>query len=448
MLEDEPPFCLFDHPVGKMPKQKKKPSGMANLPNYSNYDYADELPPFSEHDRILKSDLPSLVCYHNYQTERKLNQFTDDILNDHLYMIYHKKNLETPKLIRKLVIFLICHYKILLSKKAHDYLDSKKLTIDEWLNSVCNNQWGDILCLFFLSIVTGQHTYVHLKNGHMWSTLRSVPLDHDIHVSMCDLHLVYLGFGAFLHLVLRPAVDIKEQELPILGHVIGVDPSTNMELIKKAIKKEKIAEPTNKPATAAVGSAEQLPRVESELNMPPTKFPDSSSTQNPQTPEESQAVCKPLSVSLTRLSKEEIMKYQCANIHANLQSVSSVKPCKIIIWKLALRYGQTVLLKQPSQHSDECKMLAKKPSHKATKALPKCMVKQAKPHIHIFSMRKHILKKWHTKAYLKCRVLGCCMNYVTFNTMRNVTAHHRLHHPAITYKCSRCAKIAPTPNSL
>ena len=265
---------------------------------------------------------------------------------------------------------------------------------------------------------------------------------------MCDLHLVYLGFGAFLHLVPRPAVDIKEQELPILSHVIGDDPNTNMELIKKAIKKEKLVEPTNNPATAAAGSTEQLPRVESELNMPPTKFPDSSSTQNPQTPEESQAVCKPLSVSLTRLSKEEIMKYQRANIHANPQSVSSVKPCKIITWKHALRYGQTVLLKQHSQHSDERKLLTKKLPHKPTKVLPKCTVKQVKHHVHIFSVRKHILKKWHTKAYLKCRVPGCCMAYVTFNTMRNMTAHHRLHHPAVTYKCSRCAKIAPTPNSL
>ena len=178
--------------------------------------------------------------------------------------------------------------------------------------------------------------------------------------------------------------------------------------------------------------------------MPPTKFPDSSSTRNPQTPEESQAVCKPLSVSLTRLSKEEIMKYQHANIHANLQSVSSVKPCKIIIQKLALRYDQTVLLKQHSQHSDEHKLLTKKPPHKPTKVLPKCMVKQAKPRVHIFSVRRHIIKKWHTKAYLKCRVPGCSMAYVTFNTVRNATAHHRLHHPALTCKCSRCAKIAPT----
>ena len=32
--------------------------------------------------------------------------------------------------------------------------------------------------------------------------------------------------------------------------------------------------------------------------------------------------------------------------------------------------------------------------------------------------------------------------------MRNVTAHHILHHPSVTYKCSMCAKIAPMPNLL
>ena len=355
MQKEELPFCLFDHPVGKMPKHKKKPSGMVDLPNYSNYEYADKLPPFSEHERILKSNLPSLVCYHNYQTERKLNQFTDDILNNHLYMTFHKKNLETPKLICKLVIFFIRRYNKLLSKKAQDYLESKKLTMDEYLNSV---RRGDILCLFLLSIVTGWHTYIHLRNGHMWSTLRSVPLDHDEHVSMCALHLVYLGFSAFLHLVPRLAVDIKEQELPILGHVIGDNPNTNMELIKKAIKKEKIAEPTNNPATATAtaGSTEQLPRVESELNLPLINLLHSTSTQNPQTPDVSRAVCKPLSVSLIRLSKEEIKKYQCANICANPQSV---KQCKIIIRKLALRYDQTVLLKPHSQHSANHKLITK-----------------------------------------------------------------------------------------
>ena len=256
---------------------------------------------------------------------------------------------------------------------------------------------------------------------------------------MCDLHLVYLGFGAFLCLVPRPAVDIKEHELPILGHVVGKDPETNMELI---------VEPTNNTATVAAGSAQQLLRVERELNMPPTKFLDSPNIQNPQTSEESQAVCKLLSVYLTRLCKDEIMKYQHANIKANPNIVSCVKPCKIRIQKLALRYGQTVQLKQYSQPGEECKLSIKKPLHKPTKTQQKCMVKQEKCHVHVFNVQRHVLKKWYTKAYLKCRVHGCSMAYVTFNTVRNATAHHILHHPSVTYKCSRCAKIVPMPNSL
>ena len=40
------------------------------------------------------------------------------------------------------------------------------------------------------------------------------------------------------------------------------------------------------------------------------------------------------------------------------------------------------------------------------------------------------------------------MAYVTFNSVCSITAHHLLHHPSVTYKCPKCTKIAPTPNSL
>ena len=138
-----------------MPKCKKISLGVALLPNYSKYDYADKLPPFSEHERVPEKELTSLVCFHSHQPECKLNQFMDAVLNDHLYMTFCKKNLETPKLMRKLIVFFVRHYKKMLSKKAQEYLESKKLTMDEWLNSVSMNRRGDILCLFLLSMVTG-----------------------------------------------------------------------------------------------------------------------------------------------------------------------------------------------------------------------------------------------------------------------------------------------------
>ena len=187
-------------------------------------------------------------------------------------MIFQKKGLETPALICKLVSFFVCHYKWPLTVQVQDYLDSKKLTLDEWLNSVKNNRRGDILYLYFLSMVTGRHTCVHLKNGVMWSTLKAVPMPHNEHVSRCDLHLVYLGFGTFLHLIPRPNIEVKE--MPVLGHITNDDPNVKQELIKMAVKQEKIGETSTTSsattATASAGSASQLTRVESELcEIPP-----------------------------------------------------------------------------------------------------------------------------------------------------------------------------------
>ena len=97
-------------------------------------------------------------------------------------------------------------------------------------------------------------------------------MHHDEHVSRCDLHLVYLGFGAFLHLIPHPNIDVKE--MPVLGHITSDDPNVKQELIKMAVKQEKIGETSTTSiattATASAGSAAQLTRVESELHeIPP-----------------------------------------------------------------------------------------------------------------------------------------------------------------------------------
>ena len=222
-----------------------------------------------------------------------------------------------------------------------------------------------------------------------------MPLNLDEHVSMCDFHLVYLGFGAFLCLVPRLALDTKEFELLILGQVVGEDPETHIELTKKAIKEEKINEPKSNTATAAAGSTHQLPRVERELSMPPTKSldsPSTSSSQHSQTSQPLQAICKPLSISLTRLRKSEIMKSQCTNIKAKPDTTSCVKPCKVKIWNLSLRYDQTVQLKQFSHPDQERKLVLKKPTQKFTQTQCKSTVKNVKCHVHVFKVQRHILK--------------------------------------------------------
>ena len=110
--EDEPPSCFVLSEIHFiMPKSKKKADSLEILPNYSKYEYADKLPPFNEFDHVLEMELSTLECYKDYELEAPLNQFSDQILNDYLYMIFWKKQLETPALICKLVSLFVHHYK-------------------------------------------------------------------------------------------------------------------------------------------------------------------------------------------------------------------------------------------------------------------------------------------------------------------------------------------------
>ena len=114
-----------------MSKSKKKASDAVTLPNYSKYNYADKLPPFSEHERVPENELSSLVCFHSHQPERKLNQFRDAALNDHLYMTFRKRNLETPKLMRKLIAFFFVDIRKCCSKRHRSILNPRNLP---WMN--------------------------------------------------------------------------------------------------------------------------------------------------------------------------------------------------------------------------------------------------------------------------------------------------------------------------
>ena len=98
-----------------MPKKGKK---KGKVPNYNKYEYTEMMQTFSETDRLLKSELNSLECYSTFQLEAPLNSFSDTTLNDHLYKIYHKKQLVSVETMRKLVGFFVRHYKTLLEPRV------------------------------------------------------------------------------------------------------------------------------------------------------------------------------------------------------------------------------------------------------------------------------------------------------------------------------------------
>ena len=69
----------------------KSDKGKDKIPFHNKYNYSETLTAFSENDKLIESDLGSLICYNEYQLESSLNNFNDSKLNDHLYSILSTK---------------------------------------------------------------------------------------------------------------------------------------------------------------------------------------------------------------------------------------------------------------------------------------------------------------------------------------------------------------------
>ena len=104
------------------------------------YEFVDTMPTFMEADRVPEKDLHKLECYGSYELEVPLNHFSDNMLNDHLYTMYKKGKLETLELMRKLLCFFLKRYRRTLEPKVNEYLQSKKLSMDDWMTAIKNNR--------------------------------------------------------------------------------------------------------------------------------------------------------------------------------------------------------------------------------------------------------------------------------------------------------------------
>ena len=166
------------------------------------FDYSDTIADFSECEKLLESELEQqLPCFSEYEPKCKLNSLTDSHLNDHLYGVYSSKCSETISFMRTWTGFFIRQYRTKISQRVKPYLDSKKLSLDDWLMSVKQSRRGDIMLVYILSIMKGLHMCMHLKNGKTWSTLRAIPIHHMELMHRCDIHLMCFGFGIYLRLV-------------------------------------------------------------------------------------------------------------------------------------------------------------------------------------------------------------------------------------------------------
>ena len=242
--------------------------------------------PFVKSDRLMENELVNLECYNEFWVERTLNSMDDKVLNDHLHKNFYSKKPDTTALMCQWIGYYVKQHKSQIHLKVKDYLESKKLTLDDWLRCVGEGCRGDILCVYVLSIATGVHTMVHLKNNKIWSTLQNRPTTHEEMVNRCEKHLVYLGFGIFLHLLKRDITTTMT--IPVVIETISSeDPRTTRELIGQAREHTQLRysltgttqTPQKKMASAAAGSAAQLNQDETIVKQEQTCGVDNSGSQ-------------------------------------------------------------------------------------------------------------------------------------------------------------------------
>ena len=163
------PFCLDPSQMLKPSKCQKQDKfgkrGKIEIPFYNQFDYSDILAEFNKTEKLTEAELDTLSCFSEYKLESDLNRFNDKHLNDHLYSVFSTKRQETVSFMWTLTGSFVCQYRTKLTLRVQSYLDSKKLSLDEWLMSVKHGCRGDIMLVYILSIMKGLHTCIHLKNG-------------------------------------------------------------------------------------------------------------------------------------------------------------------------------------------------------------------------------------------------------------------------------------------
>ena len=132
---------------------------------------------------------------------------------------------------------------------SRKYLELNGLKLTAWVWSVKEGKKGDLLTLYVLSLITGVHCCVHLKQQNYWTTLKDKPTTHVEYMQRCNVHLAYKGQCTFIELSPRTSivsyklfgvdnpVGFEETTPVIIGTLTSEETSTLDLLLKESIHK-------------------------------------------------------------------------------------------------------------------------------------------------------------------------------------------------------------------
>ena len=200
------------------------------------------------------------------------------------------------------------------------------------------------MCVYLLSMVTGNHTAIHLKNNKIWCTLKAVPLLHHKLVERCPIHLVYMGFGIFLQLKQRK----NQESIRILGTITSEDPEVRAQL-HLLVKTEKPVDSNSLQKTNITAAAEsQLHRLEHELSQDVSQVRSSQNVIS-KPKHHPKVEIMPFRVILKKLSDATIKKYTKQSETTFIETAKKLhlKKLSIPVKHLSLTPSQSVFLHSP-----------------------------------------------------------------------------------------------------
>ena len=166
-----------------MPKQR-------NIPCNNPYKFCKNVDPILEQDQISREEMVSLPCRGTHQIKPQSLWVLE---NDNLYAIYSPHIKQDIGFLRKWLKTFVISNRAHFEESASDYLQSKGMSLDIWMDAISDGRKGDTLTLYGLSMILDIHTVVHLSNGKIWTTMESPPVDHSDLISKCLIYVAYVG---------------------------------------------------------------------------------------------------------------------------------------------------------------------------------------------------------------------------------------------------------------
>ena len=211
-------------------KRQKKGSRQAIMPTYKNpWAFVDVLPELNEEMKLTKADLSKLECRLDYAIKCDVQVMFGSEQNDELFRIYGEQVGKDSLFMRNWVRLYVITNKKHIQKLASTYFQSIDSNLTTWMKDLKNGNKGDILALYVLSVITGVHCFIHLRQNKYWTSLKEVPDTHLEFMQQCNIHLAYFGQGTFIELKLRTTmvnyklfgvdqlVQIKEKNPAVIG---------------------------------------------------------------------------------------------------------------------------------------------------------------------------------------------------------------------------------------